>query len=80
MPHPSENKINVRVQTTGKTLRNLQLYSVHHYCVSISLVYTEVFNTFGFVFHIGGPAIDNLKKGLKDLNDLCEHTLDTFKV
>ncbi|XP_071124479.1 DNA-directed RNA polymerases I and III subunit RPAC2-like [Mytilus galloprovincialis] len=43
VPHPSELKINFRVQTYGK------------------------------------PAVDILKKGLKDLNGACEHVLRTFE-
>ncbi|ESO89545.1 hypothetical protein LOTGIDRAFT_125219, partial [Lottia gigantea] len=44
VPHPSENKINFRIQTRGK------------------------------------PAVDIFKKGLEDLNKLCEHVLQTFEV
>lgn len=43
VPHPSENKINFRIQTHGDES-------------------TEV-----------------LKKGLKDLNSVCEHVLETFQ-
>ncbi|KAK6173014.1 hypothetical protein SNE40_016554 [Patella caerulea] len=43
VPHPSENKINFRVQTYGK------------------------------------PAVDILRKGLEDLNKMCEHVLQTFE-
>ncbi|XP_045204968.1 DNA-directed RNA polymerases I and III subunit RPAC2-like [Mercenaria mercenaria] len=43
IPHPSEEKINFRVQTYGK------------------------------------PATDVLRKGLKDLNTVCEHVLRTFE-
>lgn len=43
VPHPSENKINFRIQTHGE------------------------------------EATEVLKKGLKDLNSVCEHVLDTFK-
>ncbi|KAH3835112.1 DNA-directed RNA polymerases I and III subunit RPAC2-like [Dreissena polymorpha] len=43
IPHPSEEKINFRIQTEGK------------------------------------PAKDIFKKGLKDLNAVCEHVLRTFE-
>ncbi|KAK2168645.1 hypothetical protein LSH36_15g09000 [Paralvinella palmiformis] len=43
VPHPSENKINIRIQTKGTS------------------------------------ATVILKKGLEDLNSLCEHVLSTFK-
>ncbi|XP_060583341.1 DNA-directed RNA polymerases I and III subunit RPAC2-like [Ruditapes philippinarum] len=43
IPHPSEEKINFRIQTYGK------------------------------------PSIDVLRKGLKDLNTVCEHVLRTFE-
>lgn len=43
VPHPSENKINLRIQTKG------------------------------------APALEVLKKGLKDLSDVCSHVLVTFE-
>ncbi|KAK7503887.1 hypothetical protein BaRGS_00005010, partial [Batillaria attramentaria] len=43
VPHPSENKINLRIQTRGP------------------------------------PAVEVLKKGLRDLNDVCSHVLSTFQ-
>ncbi|XP_052794659.1 DNA-directed RNA polymerases I and III subunit RPAC2-like isoform X2 [Mya arenaria] len=43
IPHPSEEKINFRIQTRGT------------------------------------PAKDVLKKGMKDLNSVCEHVLRTFE-
>lgn len=43
IPHPSESKINIRIQTYGK------------------------------------PANEILRKGLKDLNIVCEHVLRTFE-
>ena len=43
IPHPSENKINFRIQTRGE------------------------------------PAIDILKRGLKDLHHMCEHTQAVFE-
>ncbi|KAL3879047.1 hypothetical protein ACJMK2_031361 [Sinanodonta woodiana] len=43
VPHPSENKINCRIQTFGV------------------------------------PATEVLKKGLKDLNKVCSHVLQTFE-
>lgn len=43
IPHPSEEKVNLRIQTYGK------------------------------------PATDVLRKGLKDLNSVCEHVLRTFE-
>ena len=44
VPHPSEEKINVRIQTKEK------------------------------------PAVDALKKGLTDLQKVCEHVLETFQL
>lgn len=64
IPHPSVNKLNMRIQTTGKA--PLPLHPIY-----ITLVSKLV---------AGQPAVEALDKSLRDLKELNEHVLATFKL
>lgn len=62
MPHPSEAKMNMRIQTYGKSSPRFLM----RVCPLIRKLPE------------GTTAIDALKKGLKDLQELCDVVVEKF--
>ncbi|KAG6014569.1 hypothetical protein E4U43_006410 [Claviceps pusilla] len=63
IPHPSEPKMNFRIQTYGKTC-----YIGAKACLDVRLTPT----------FLDGAAVDALKKGLHDLQDVCDVVAEEF--
>lgn len=61
VPHPSERKINLRIQTSGEAI-GWMVDRCEHSDWS------------------GVAAVEALRKGLEDLQEMCGHVLHTFKV
>lgn len=61
IPHPSEPKMNIRIQTYGKLSSS---------CSMMSILLTLLF--------IDGTAVNALKKGLSDLQDVCDVVAEKF--
>lgn len=63
IPHPSEPKMNFRIQTYGKTC-----YIGAKACLDVRLTPPS----------LDGAAVDALKKGLHDLQDVCDVVAEEF--
>lgn len=59
IPHPSEPKMNIRIQTYGKRMPSLM-------------------NLNCLTWIIEGLAVDALKKGLVDLQEMCDAVAEEF--
>lgn len=71
IPHPSEKRINLRIQTHGETTPIFGKF------LQIKCVYIH---NYAHTLFIGVPAIDVLREGLEDLRDLYQHIHKTFQV
>lgn len=72
VPHPSEPKMNVRIQTKDGTCPRTPAR------VLISFVVVRVLMVC-VLFGAGKPSVEALRKGLNDLVSIAEYTLGTFQ-
>jgi len=65
IPHPSEDRLNIRIQTTGKV--NNILIHVNHTSMNWFKIIWSFYKFFFFVLLENTTAVDAMRKGLEDL-------------
>ena len=74
VPHPSEKKIHLRLQTNGWLIFLVTLAGLIHPSF-VEHSFDPVLIDFPF---IGEPATDVLREGISNLSALCDHVLEVF--